>query len=148
MRKHSQSVFFLTYIMSGICLLSYLICIDRSAAKVAMNSWVNATTNFTDQPTQQKNLFSNQSANLEDIQTLTSEEVQLLKSMGQRISKTTTQASFTDLGVFLLDLSLVICGLTIMKKMMELINEMGDMDLTGMDDDAQSHVIGTIQSGS
>ena len=148
MHKHSQSVFFLTYIMSGICLLSYLICIDRSASKVAMNSWVNATTNFTDQPTQQKNLFSNQSANLEDIQTLTSEEVQLLKSMGQRISKTTTQASFTDLGVFLLDLSLVICGLTIMKKMMELINEIGDMDLTGMDDDAQSHVIGTIQSGS
>jgi hypothetical protein len=53
--------------MSGICLLSYLICIERSAAKVAMNSWVNATTNFTDQLTQQKNLFSNQSAYLEDI---------------------------------------------------------------------------------
>jgi hypothetical protein len=47
--------------------LSYLTCIDRSAAKVAMNSWVNATTNFTDQLTQQKNLFSNQSAYLEDI---------------------------------------------------------------------------------
>ena len=92
-RKHGQSVFFLIYIMSGICLLSYLICIDRSAAKVATDNQVNATTNFTDQPPQQKNIISNQSANLEDIKKLTSEEVQLLESMGQRISKTTRLAN-------------------------------------------------------
>ena len=52
-RKHGQSVFFLTFIMSGICLLSNLTCIDRSVAKVATDNQVTATTNFTDQSPQQ-----------------------------------------------------------------------------------------------
>lgn len=74
---------------------------------------------FLDPPLQQNNVFSNQSASLQDIKKLTSEEVQLLKNMGQRISKTTTQASFTALGVFLLGLSLVIYGLRLTLKATE-----------------------------
>ena len=42
---------------------------DRSAAEVATD--YKDTTNFTDQPVQQKNLFSNQSPNLENIKKLT-----------------------------------------------------------------------------
>lgn len=72
---------------------------------------IQISTTTKDQPIQQKNPVSNQSANLEDLKKLTSEEVQLLKSMGERISRTTTQASFTALGVFLVGLSLVIYGL-------------------------------------
>jgi hypothetical protein len=45
---------------------------DRSEAKVATDN--KDTTNFTDQSVQQKNLFSIQSANLENIKELTSEE--------------------------------------------------------------------------
>ena len=119
MRGHSQSVFFLTFILSSIYLLSYLTSMDRSAAKVTTDSQVSATTNLTDQLVQQKNQLSNQSAILQNIKNLISEEVQLLKSAGQRISKSTTQSSFSALGVFLLGLSLVIYGLRLTIKAME-----------------------------
>ena len=72
MPNHSQPLFFLTLIMSVICLFSNLISMDRSEAKVATDN--KDTTNFTDQSVQQKNLFSIQSANLENIKELTSEE--------------------------------------------------------------------------
>ena len=56
-RKHGQSVFFLIFIMSGICLLSLFNMHINEPGKVAMNSWVNATTNFTDQPHNKRIFF-------------------------------------------------------------------------------------------
>lgn len=110
-RAHCQSVLFFALITSSICLFTCLSNIDRSDAKMVTDSQISARTNFTDQLVQQKNSVSNQSSDLKDIKKLTSEEVQLLKSMGQGLVKTTTQASFTALGVFLIGLSLVIYGL-------------------------------------
>ena len=45
-----------------------------------------------------------------------SQEVELLKSMGQGFSKTSTQASFTALAVFFLGMTLVIYGLRLTLK--------------------------------
>jgi hypothetical protein len=64
----------------------------------------------------QKNLTSTQSSDIKDIKKLTSEEVQLLKSMGQEFSKTASQSQFAALGVFLLGISLLIYGLRLTLK--------------------------------
>ena len=113
MGRPYQFILFVSIVISCIGLLSILTHVNRLPAKVAIDTRLNATTSnkFTNLPLRQGTIFSNQSANLEDIKKLTSEEIQLLKNMGERISKTTTQASFTALGVFLLGLSLVIYGL-------------------------------------
>jgi len=116
MRENSQSVIFFALIISCIYSLSCLSGIDRSAAKMATDGQISARTNFTDQLVQQKNSVSNQSSDIKDIKKLTSDEVQLLKSMSQGLVKTTTQASFTALGVFLIGLSLVIYGLRLTLK--------------------------------
>lgn len=113
MRENSQSVIFFALIISCIYSLS---CLSLADAKVATDSQIGARTNFTDQLVQQKNSVSNQSSDIKDIKKLTSEEVQLLKTMGQGLVKTTTQASFTALGVFLIGLSLVIYGLRLTLK--------------------------------
>jgi Na+-transporting NADH:ubiquinone oxidoreductase subunit NqrB len=65
---------------------------------------------------QQKNLVSNLSSDIKDIKKFSSEQVRLLKSLGQGFSKTTTQASFTSLGVFFLGITLVIYGLRLTLK--------------------------------
>ncbi len=118
-----QPILLVSLVISSICLLSILLHVIELPAKVAKDSRVNATiankNKFLDTPLQQNNIFSNQSADLQDIKKLTSEEVQLLKNMGQRISKTTTQASFTALSVFLIGLSLVIYGLRLTLKATE-----------------------------
>jgi amino acid transporter len=113
MRENSQSVIFFALIISCIYSLS---CLSLADAKVATDSQISARTNFTDQLVQQKNSVSNQSSDIKDIKKLTSEEVQLLKSMSQGLVKTTTQGSFTALGVFLIGLSLVIYGLRLTLK--------------------------------
>lgn len=76
----------------------------------------SATSNFTDQMALQKNLTSNQSSDIKDIKKLTSEEVELLKSLGQGFSKTSTQSQFSVLGIFLLGISLLIYGLRLTLK--------------------------------
>lgn len=121
MRRICQSILLVSLVSSSICLLNISSHADGSPANAAVDSRLNTTTanKFSDQPLQQNTVFSNQSANLQDIKKLTSEEVQLLKSMGERISKTTTQASFTALGVFLIGLSLVIYGLRLTLKATE-----------------------------
>lgn len=116
MRARGQSVIFLAFITSIIYLFTCLSGVDRSDAKMATDGPISARTNFTDQLVQQKNSVSNQSSDIKDIKKLTSEEVQLLKSMSQGLVKTTTQASFTALGVFLIGLSLVIYGLRLTLK--------------------------------
>lgn len=77
---------------------------------------INRTSNFTDYMVQQKSLVLNLSSDIKDIKNLTSEEVQLLKNLGQGFSRTTTQASFTSLGVFFLGITLVIYGLRLTLK--------------------------------
>jgi hypothetical protein len=109
----SQSAFFLSlviFIILGI--LGYSTNIDRSIAA----SVTSATSNFTDQMVLQKNLTSNQSSDIKDIKKLTSEEVELLKSLGQGFSKTSTQSQFAVLGIFLLGISLLLYGLRLTLK--------------------------------
>ena len=96
--------------------LGYVTSLDRLIPAFATSSQVNVTSNFTDQIVQLKKLASNQSSDLEDIKKLMSHEVQLLDRIGQGASKTTTQASFTALGVFFLGTTLVIYGLRLTLK--------------------------------
>jgi len=60
---------------------------------------------------QQRSISSNQSDDIKAIKNSMSEEVQLLKNMTQGFAKTSTQASFAGLGVFLLGITLVLYGL-------------------------------------
>jgi hypothetical protein len=109
-------VSFLTFVALNMTLLGCVTNIDRSRAISMTDDQVSATSNFTDQMVLQKNLTSTQSSDIKDIKKLTSEEVQLLKSLGQEFSKTTTQSSFTALGVFFLGITLVIYGLRLTLK--------------------------------
>jgi hypothetical protein len=98
-------------------LLGYVTNFDRLITAFAESQpQVNNISNFTDQMIHLKNLASNQSSDIKDIKKLTSEEVQLLKSLGQEFSKTSTQSSFTALGVFFLGITLVIYGLRLTLK--------------------------------
>jgi hypothetical protein len=107
-----QSAFFLSLVIFITCILGYSTNTDRSiAASVA-----STTSNFTDQMVLQKNLTSNQSSDIKDIKKLTSEEVELLKSLGQGFSKTSTQSQFAVLGIFLLGISLLLYGLRLTLK--------------------------------
>jgi hypothetical protein len=85
--------------------------IDRVRATSVTDNRASAATNFSGQTILQNNVTSNQSSDIRDIRKLTSEEVQLLKSMGQEFSRTTTQSQFAALGIFLLGISLIIYGL-------------------------------------
>lgn len=96
--------------------LGHVTNFDRLIPALAASSQVNGTSNLTDQIVQVKNLASNQSSDIKDIKKLMSQEVELLKSMGQGFSKTTTQASFTALAVFFLGMTLVIYGLRLTLK--------------------------------
>lgn len=96
--------------------MGYVTNFDRLIRAFAASSQVNDTSNLTDQIVQLKNLASNQSSDMKDIKKLMSQEVELLKSMGQGFSRTTTQASFTALGVFFLGMTLVIYGLRLTLK--------------------------------
>ena len=69
-----------------------------------------------DQMIKQRNVTSNQSSDIRDIRKLTSEEVQLLRDLGQGFSRTTTQSQFAALGIFLLGISLIIYGLRLTVK--------------------------------
>jgi hypothetical protein len=98
-------------------LTEYVTNIDRLAPAFAESQpQANGTRDLTNYVIQQKNLVSNISSDIKDIKKLTLEEVQLLKSLGQGFSKTTTQASFTSLGVFFLGITLVIYGLRLTLK--------------------------------
>jgi hypothetical protein len=107
-----QSAFFLSLVIFITCILGYSTNTDRSIAA----SVTSTTSNFTDQMVLQKNLTSNQSSDIKDIKKLTSEEVELLKSLGQGFSKTSTQSQFAVLGIFLLGISLLLYGLRLTLK--------------------------------
>jgi hypothetical protein len=109
-------LFFLAFVIFNTTFLGYVTNFDRLTPAFAASSQVNGTSNLTDQIVQLKNLASNQSSDMKDIKKLMSQEVELLKSMGQGFSKTTTQASFTALGVFFLGMTLVIYGLRLTLK--------------------------------
>src|SRR5262249_27062204 len=91
--------------------LTCLASIYRLSAVSAIDNQANVTSNFTGQAILQKNLTSNQSDDIKEIRKLTSQEVQLLKVMGQEFSRTTTQSQFAALGIFLLGIALLIYGL-------------------------------------
>ena len=98
-------------------ILGYVTNFDRLIPAVAASPQINS--NFTDQIVQLKNLASNQSSDIKDIKKLLSQEVELLKSIGEGFSKTTTQASFATLGVFFMGTALVIYGLRLTLKAMD-----------------------------
>lgn len=99
--------------------LGYLTDFDRLTSAFATSLQINSTSNFADQIAQLKNISSNQSSDIKDIKKLLSQEVQLLKSIGEGFSKTTTQASFATLGVFFMGTALVIYGLRLTLKAMD-----------------------------
>ena len=82
-------------------------------AAAAKNSQINNTLSaITDQVVpQDRNISSNQSDDIKAIRNSMSEQVQLLRNIMQGFAKTTTQASFAALGVFLLGTALLLYGL-------------------------------------
>jgi hypothetical protein len=115
--RHRQSVF-----VSGILVLiigmlfDYSTNIDRLGVISTSDHQASAATNSIDQIIKQRNATSNQSSDLRDIRKLTSEEVQLLRQLGQGFSRTTTQSQFAALGIFLIGISLIIYGLRLTVK--------------------------------
>jgi hypothetical protein len=89
--------------------------IGRIRATSVTDDRASAATNFIGQTILQNNVTSSQSSDIKDIRKLISEEVQLLKSMSQEFSRTTTQSQFAALGIFLLGISLIIYGLRLVE---------------------------------
>jgi predicted PurR-regulated permease PerM len=85
--------------------------INRLSASSATDNQTKVASNFTDQTVLQKNLTTNQFDDIKEIRKLTSQEVQLLKVMGQKFSRTATQSQFAALGIFLMGIALLIYGL-------------------------------------
>jgi len=111
----TQLLFLSTLVVFNMIFVCYLV-ISISIPAFAASPQVNSTSNLIHEMPLQKSLTSNQSFDIKDIKRLTSEEVQLLKSMGQEFSKTATQGQFAALGVFLLGISLLIYGLRLTLK--------------------------------
>ncbi|MFZ0328062.1 MAG: hypothetical protein WAL66_12265 [Nitrososphaeraceae archaeon] len=101
--RHSKSVFSLSLLILIIGMLDYSTNIDKLRTTSVTDDQASAASNFTDQTILQ--------SDIKDIKKLTSEEVQLLKSLGQEFSRTATQSQFAALGIFLLGISLIIYGL-------------------------------------
>jgi hypothetical protein len=111
--RNSQYVFVLSLMVINVGMLfsNYSTNIDRLVAISIADHQASAASNSIDQIIKQRNITSNQSSDLRDIRKLTSEEVQLLRDLGQGISRTTTQSQFAALGIFLLGIALIIYGL-------------------------------------
>ena len=76
------------------------------AAASTTNSQINTLRTLTDKVAlQERNISSIQSEDIKAIKNSMSEEVQLLKNMTQGFAKTSTQASFAALGIFLLGIT-------------------------------------------
>ena len=88
--RNSQYVFVLSLlaIHIGMLLSNYSTNIDRLVAISITDHQASAASNSIDQIIKQRNITSNQSSDL------TSEEVQLLRDLGQGFSRTTTQSQF------------------------------------------------------
>ena len=108
---HRQYAFSLSHLILFIVMLAHSTNINRLSASSATDNSAYVTNNFKDQTVLQKNLTTNQSDDIKEIRKLTSQEVQLLKVMGQEFGRTTTQSQFAALGIFLLGISLLIYGL-------------------------------------
>jgi hypothetical protein len=97
--------------------LSYVTYFDKLATPAfAVSPRANSTSIIAGQIVQLKNIASNQSSDIKEMKKFMSQEVQLLKSMGQEFDRTATQSSFAALGVFFLGLTLVIFGLKLTLK--------------------------------
>ena len=115
--RHNQSVIVSSLLVLIIGMLfDHSTNIDRLGVMSMSDHQASAATNSIDQIIKQRNITSNQSSDLRDIRKLTSEEVQLLRELGQGFSRTTTQSQFAALGIFLLGISLIIYGLRLTVK--------------------------------
>ena len=108
----------LVLVIFAIVILSYIANFDGSMDLMAAssssttNSQINTIRNLTDKVAlQERNISSNQSEDIKAIKNSVSEEVQLLKNMTQGFARSSTQASFAALGIFLLGITLVLYGL-------------------------------------
>jgi hypothetical protein len=110
--RYTQSVFVsgLLVLIIGM-LFDYSTNIDRLGVISISDHQANAATTSIDQIIKQRNITSNQSSDLREIRKLTSEEVQLLRELGQGFSRTTTQSQFAALGIFFIGIALIIYGL-------------------------------------
>ena len=107
-------VIFATVILS--CMTNFDRSMDFMAA-ATKNSQVNTFATLIDQVAlQERNISSNQSGDITAIKNSMSEEVQLLRNMTQGFAKSSTQASFAALCVFLLGLTLLLYGLKLTMK--------------------------------
>ena len=93
--RHNQSVFVsgLLVLVVGM-LFDYSTNIDRLGVISISDHQASAATNSIDQIIKQRNITSNQSSDLREIRKLISEEVQLLRELGQGFNRTTTQSQF------------------------------------------------------
>lgn len=111
--RHNQSIFVsgLLILIIGMLLVDSSTNIDRLVVISFSDHPASAANNSIDQIIKQRNITSNQSSDLREIRKLTSEEVKLLRELGQGFSRTTTQSQFAALGIFLLGIALIIYGL-------------------------------------
>ena len=107
-------------VIFAIVILSCMINFDRSMdfmAAATKNSQVNTFGTLTDQMAlQDRNISSNQSGDITVIKNSMSEQIQVLRNMMQVFARSSTQASFPALCVFLLGLTLLLYGLKLTMK--------------------------------
>jgi hypothetical protein len=107
-------VIFATVILS--CMVNFDTLTDFTAT-ATKNNEVNTLVTYPDQvSSQERNISSNQSGDIRAIKNSMSEQVHLLKNMTQAFARTSTQASFATLCVFLLGLTLLLYGLRLTVK--------------------------------
>jgi hypothetical protein len=107
-------VIFATVILS--CMTNFDRPMDFMAA-ATKNSQVNTFATLTDQVAlQERNISSNQSGDITAIKNSMSEQIQVLRNMTQAFARSSTQASFAALCVFLLGLTLLLFGLKLTMK--------------------------------
>ena len=104
-----------------IIILSHMANFDRSKELIAVsakNSPINNTLSaLTDHAApQERNISSNQSEDFKAIRNSMSEQVQLLRNIAQGFARSSTQASFAALCIFLLGTALLLYGLRLTLK--------------------------------
>ena len=115
-------VIFATVILS--CMINFDRSMDFMAA-ATKNSQVNTFATLIDQVAlQDRNISSNQSGDITVIKNSMSEQIQVIRNMMQVFERTSTQASFAALCVFLLGSTLLLYGLKLTMKATSKITSM------------------------
>ena len=115
-------VIFATVILS--CMINFDRSMDFMAA-ATKNSQVNTFATLIDQVAlQDRNISSNQSGDITVIKNSMSEQIQVIRNMMQVFVRSSTQASFAALCVFLLGSTLLLYGLKLTMKATSKITSM------------------------